>query len=883
MKILNFLLTLTVLTSLSFSLNAGALWAFGLGQQGQLCNENNNNKSIPSKVISSEIKSIAAGTYFSILLKEDGSAIGYGSNFSGELGIGETQITLLPVKIFQSGVISVAAEDDFSFFAKNDGSVFSTGKNWAGQLGDDNKPTNTQTPVKIMSNGAIKVETGGAHSGILKNDGSVWLCGYNHNGQLGDGTYDSSSIPKMIIPSNVKDLSIGGDFTMILKEDGSVWIWGDNTNGQLGDGTVQHSNIPIELFHSGIKAIGTGDSFGFVIKDDGSLWGWGNNDKGQLGIGNTNNQLTPVQIITSNVKKVCGGYHHTLIITDNSELYACGSYLPSESTLTPLKIMDKNVIDIACGGYHSLVITEPCFNIKFVADENGMITGSQDQEIFKNENCSEVTAIPNEHYLFSGWSGDYTGTENPLILTGITSDKKITATFNLETFELIYSIDTHGIFTPPSNTLQTIEYGKDALTVEAVPKTGYHFLKWSDGKIENPRTDTNIKSNISVTAQFEENTYSITGTVSGAIKAGITITIDTKTTITDTDGNYIINELPAGSYSVTPSLNSYHFLPVVKNINIIDTDITNINFTSEADNKPPNGNPDSFVIENDKILFGDILINDNDPESKPLTAKLTKNPEHGIIKFNNDGTFSYTPDKNWTGTDSFEYKPFDGTEYGNNVTVDIIVSLPKITLGMSVTVNINTIPGIKPADKFEKAPKIYGTLSNKKLSLKKGEFTSIIASAIWSKKITLYDKKALKIDCQQTINTKKQAQNINIYLTGKFGTEKLKDVFIKKVTLTPPIINEINIDQKTFKLQGLYFGIKKPKVYLININDNKPLKLKVDKLSLKMNLQNGQSYLTATSKKDIPKGTYLFILDNKIGIGVKKDNNQEKIPLIIID
>jgi uncharacterized repeat protein (TIGR02543 family) len=38
--------------------------------------------------------------------------------------------------------------------------------------------------------------------------------------------------------------------------------------------------------------------------------------------------------------------------------------------------------------------------------------------------------------------------------------------------------------------------------ITAVPNTGYHFVNWSDGLTTNPRTDTSITSNLSVTAKF---------------------------------------------------------------------------------------------------------------------------------------------------------------------------------------------------------------------------------------------------------------------------------------------------------------------------------------------------------------------------------------------
>ena len=42
------------------------------------------------------------------------------------------------------------------------------------------------------------------------------------------------------------------------------------------------------------------------------------------------------------------------------------------------------------------------------------------------------------------------------------------------------------------------------------PITGYHFVDWSDGSTNNPRTDTNVTANVNVTANFAINTFTLT-------------------------------------------------------------------------------------------------------------------------------------------------------------------------------------------------------------------------------------------------------------------------------------------------------------------------------------------------------------------------------------
>ena len=55
--------------------------------------------------------------------------------------------------------------------------------------------------------------------------------------------------------------------------------------------------------------------------------------------------------------------------------------------------------------------------------------------------------------------------------------------------------------------------------------TGYHFVNWSDASTANPRTDTNVTANITVTANFAIDTYTLTytaganGSISGKLAA----------------------------------------------------------------------------------------------------------------------------------------------------------------------------------------------------------------------------------------------------------------------------------------------------------------------------------------------------------------------------
>lgn len=69
-----------------------------------------------------------------------------------------------------------------------------------------------------------------------------------------------------------------------------------------------------------------------------------------------------------------------------------------------------------------------------------------------------------------------------------------------------------------------------------------------------------------------------------------------------------------------------------------------------------------------------LLANDSDPEGSALTAILVSGPSNGSLTLNADGTFSYTPNSGFTGTDSFTYKANDGSLDSNVATMTITVT-----------------------------------------------------------------------------------------------------------------------------------------------------------------------------------------------------------------
>lgn len=89
------------------------------------------------------------------------------------------------------------------------------------------------------------------------------------------------------------------------------------------------------------------------------------------------------------------------------------------------------------------------------------------------------------------------------------------------------------------------------------------------------------------------------------------------------------------------------------------------------------GSSHSYEIEEDTVLNIEgslgLLAHLSDPEGDPLTIILEKQSSHGTLMLNSDGTFSYIPDADWYGQDSFQYRITDGIETGSLHTITLNV------------------------------------------------------------------------------------------------------------------------------------------------------------------------------------------------------------------
>ena len=131
---------------------------------------------------------------------------------------------------------------------------------------------------------------------------------------------------------------------------------------------------------------------------------------------------------------------------------------------------------------------------------SGTVTLNQPSGVYNDGAVATLTATPTAGFLFTGWSGDLTGTINPASIT-MNGNKNVTATFTL--IQRILTVNTAGsgsvLLNPPGGVYN------DGAVVTLTPQsgTGFHFAGWSGDLTGASNSATlTMNTNKTVTATF---------------------------------------------------------------------------------------------------------------------------------------------------------------------------------------------------------------------------------------------------------------------------------------------------------------------------------------------------------------------------------------------
>ena len=183
--------------------NDGTIWTWGMNDMGQLGDGTTTltqnpvhaaGKTTPVMVTGlTSVKAVAAGNEFSMALKDDGTVWTWGRNWEGELGDGMPeyieQYRTTPAQVpGLMNITAIAAGQWFALALRDDGTVWAWGDNRLFGMLCDGTTTSRTVPVQVKGlSGIVAISAGQSNSFALDENGVIWGWGADQAGQLGDG------------------------------------------------------------------------------------------------------------------------------------------------------------------------------------------------------------------------------------------------------------------------------------------------------------------------------------------------------------------------------------------------------------------------------------------------------------------------------------------------------------------------------------------------------------------------------------------------------------------------------------------------------------------------------------------------------------------------
>ncbi len=166
----------------------------------------------------------------------------------------------------------------------------------------------------------------------------------------------------------------------------------------------------------------------------------------------------------------------------------------SSNPLSVLVDGDKSIT----ANFSQIPVTQ--YTVSTSSNGNGSVTGGG---TFDAGSVISLTASPNSGYQFDGWSGDASGSSNPLSVA-VDGNKSISASFSVippDQYSLTSSVSGSGSISPASGTFDD----GTSVSVTATPASGWQFDGWSGDLSGTSASATLImNSNKHITAAFSE-------------------------------------------------------------------------------------------------------------------------------------------------------------------------------------------------------------------------------------------------------------------------------------------------------------------------------------------------------------------------------------------
>ena len=90
-------------------------------------------------------------------------------------------------------------------------------------------------------------------------------------------------------------------------------------------------------------------------------------------------------------------------------------------------------------------------------------------------------------------------------------------------------------------------------------------------------------------------------------------------------------------------------------------------------NQAPVASKLSIMTETDTPVMDQLQA--EDPDGDTLSFVIVNDPQSGTVELSNDGSFTYTPDSEFTGSDVFTFLASDGQSNSATTEVDVTVNV----------------------------------------------------------------------------------------------------------------------------------------------------------------------------------------------------------------
>jgi uncharacterized repeat protein (TIGR02543 family) len=305
-----------------------------------------------------------------------------------------------------------------------------------------------------------------------------------------------------------------------------------------------------------------------------------------------------------------------------------------------------------------------------ITSAHGAVARNPNQTTYAYGQVVQLTATPDPGWSFANWTGDATGSSNPVSVT-MNGNKAVTANYTQNNYTLTVKIAGGGGSVTKSPNQTSYHYG-DQVTLTAVPIAGWTFSAWSGdltGSV-NPATLT-IQGNTTVTATFTQTqtqyklTVTKTGSGSGTVSSSPAGINCGSTCSANFNYNTIVTltAAPASGSTFTGWSGACSGTGTCR-VTMTTAKSVSANFNVSTGNRAPyflEGTEGSMSLN--RWGTASAKLHAVDPDGDKISWQIISKPRYGTVTMSgtgNERTFTYRNSDGHSHSDSFVVQVSDG-------------------------------------------------------------------------------------------------------------------------------------------------------------------------------------------------------------------------------